>query len=65
MTCLGSDHGRNGRIGFGSWPNRPPLQMTLHPFCADFLHILECNFWWQVQYLVTLEGEACCSAHCR
>ena len=24
-----------------------------------------CHFSWQVQYLVTLEGDACCSAHCR
>ena len=24
-----------------------------------------CQFWWQVKYLVTLEGDACCSAHCK
>ena len=24
-----------------------------------------CHFSWQVQYLVTLEGDACCSAHCK
>ena len=23
------------------------------------------NFTWQVQYLVRLEGDACCSAHCK
>ena len=23
------------------------------------------NFTWQVQYLVTLEDESCCSAHCK
>ena len=24
-----------------------------------------CHFSWRVQYLVTLEGDACCSAHCK
>ena len=23
-----------------------------------------CLFTWQAQYLVSLEGESCCSAHC-
>ena len=26
---------------------------------------LECTFAWQAQYLVRLEGDACCSAHCK
>ena len=26
---------------------------------------LESHFTWQVQYLVTLEDESCCSAHCK
>ena len=25
----------------------------------------ESHFAWQVQYLVRLEGESCCSAHCK
>ena len=25
----------------------------------------EILFTWQAQYLVTLEGDACCSAHCK
>ena len=23
------------------------------------------HFWWQAQHLVRLEGDACCSAHCK
>ena len=38
--------------------------MALHPFSAHFLHILERHFSWQVQYLLTLEGDASCSAQC-
>ena len=25
----------------------------------------EIHFAWQVQYLVKLEGDSCCSAHCK
>ena len=25
----------------------------------------ESHFGWQAQYLVTLEGECCCSEHCK
>ena len=25
----------------------------------------ECDFSWQAQYLVMLEGGRCCSAHCK
>ena len=31
----------------------------------NFSQILKCNFAWQAQYLVRLEGDACCSAHCK
>ena len=24
-----------------------------------------CHFLWQAQHLVRLEGDACCSAHCK
>ena len=30
---------------------------------TDITH--ESHSAWQVQYLVTLEGESCCSAHCK
>ena len=47
-----SDHARIGRA----------LELTLQLFSANFSLILECNFAWQAQYLVRLEGDACCSA---
>ena len=50
-----SDHGRIGRA----------LELTLQLSSANFSLILECNFAWQAQYLVRLEGDACCSAHCK
>ena len=50
-----SDHGRIGRA----------LELTLQPFSENFALILECTFAWQAQYLVRLEGDACCSAHCK
>ena len=30
----------------------------------DVPYVLESDFVWQAQYLV-LEGDACCSAHCK
>ena len=41
----------------------PALELTLQLFTVNFSLILECNFAWQAQYLVRLEGDACCSAH--
>ena len=32
-------------------------------YVADINH--ESHFRWQAQYLVNLEGDACCSAHCK
>ena len=59
----------HGRIMFGSWSDHArigrALEMTLQLFSANFSLILECNFAWQAQYLVRLEGDACCSAHCK
>ena len=46
-----SDHGRIGRA----------LEMTFHPFSADFGRSIS----WQAQYLVSLDYDACCSAHCK
>ena len=50
-----SDHSRIGRA----------LEMTFHLFSAIFCLILGGHFAWQAQYLVRLEGVACCSAHCK
>ena len=50
-----SDHGRIGRA----------LEMPLQLFSANFCQMLGGHFAWQVQYLVRLEGDACCSAHCK
>ena len=43
----------------------PALELTLQLFSANFSLILECTFAWQAQYLVRLEGDACCFAHCK
>ena len=50
-----SDHGRIGRA----------LEMPLQLFSANFCQMLGGHFAWQAQYLVRLEGDACCSAHCK
>ena len=50
-----SDHSRIGRA----------LEMPLQLFSVNFSKIWECNFAWQAQYLVRLEVDACCSAHCK
>ena len=55
MVGSGSDRVRIGRA----------LELTLQLFSANFSLILECNFAWQAQYLVRLEGDAWCSAHCQ
>ena len=41
------------------------LEMTLQPFSANLSQILEGHFSWQAQYLVRLEGDTSCSAHCK
>ena len=56
-TMLGScsDHGRIGRA----------LEMTFHPFSVNFFEIRDGHFSCQAQYLVSLDYDACCSAHCK
>ena len=49
-----SDHSRIGRA-----------EMTFHPFSANFFEILDGHFSWQAQYLVSLDNDTCCSAHCK
>ena len=44
-----SDHSRIGRA----------LEMTFHPFSANFFEILDGHFSWQAQYLVSLDYDVC------
>ena len=68
LTVSWSDH---GRIMVGSWSDHgrivPALEMTFDPFSEIFseMLLLQCHFSWQAQYLVSLEGETVCSAHCK
>ena len=55
LSVLFSDHARIG----------PALEMTFHQFSDICSEILQCNFLWQAQYLRRLEGDTCCSAHCK
>ena len=55
MVGSWSDHSRIGRA----------LEMALEPFSANLSQILEGHFSWQAQYLVRLEGDICCSTHCK
>ena len=67
LTVSFSDH---GRIILGSFSDHSrigrALEMTFHPFSANFFEILDGHFSWQAQYLVSfLDYDACCSAHCK
>ena len=55
LTVSWSDHARIGRA----------LEMTFHLFSANFFEILDGHFAWQAQYLVRLDNDTCCSAHCK
>ena len=57
-----SDH---ARIMLGYSRIGRALEMALQLFSANFSKIWECNFAWQAQYLVRLQGDACRSAHCK
>ena len=56
-----------GRIMVGSWSDHarigPALEMTFRQFSDICFEILQCNFLWQAQYLVMLDGKVCCSVH--
>ena len=58
-----------GRIILGSFSDRSrigrALEMTFQLFSANFCQMLGGHFAWQAQYLVRLEGDDCCSAHCK
>ena len=59
----------HGRIILGSFSERSrigrALEMTFHPFSGNFFEILDGHFSWQAQYLVSLDYDTCCSAHCK
>ena len=44
---------------------RRVVEMTFQVFSGTFCQILGGHFAWQAQYLVRLEGDTCCSAHCK
>ena len=58
-----------GSCMLGSWSDHSriarALEMTLHLFSPNFSHILDGYFAWQVPYLVSLDNDTCCSAHCK
>ena len=66
LTVSWSDH---GRIILGSCSDHArigrALEMTFHPFSANFFEILDGHFSWQAQYLVSLDNDTFCSAHCK
>ena len=39
------------------------LEMTFQLFSANFCQMLDGDFAWQAQYVVSLEGDICCSSH--
>ena len=70
LTCeAGCGLRFHGRIMVGSFSDHsrivPALEMTFHLFSANFCHTLSGHFAWQAQYLVSLEGDIDCSAHCK
>ena len=66
VTVSFSDH---SRILLGSFSDHsrigPALEMTFQLFSRNFCKILESHFAWQAQYLVSLDNDTCCSAHCK
>ena len=54
---------------FGSCSERSrigrALEMTFQLFSSNFCQMLCGHFAWQAQYLVSLEADICCSAHCK
>ena len=68
VVWVGSVSDRS-RIGLGSFSDHArigrALEMPLQLFSGNFSKIRECNFAWQAQYLVRLQVDTCCSAHCK
>ena len=46
-------------------PARIGPALTFQLFSRNFCEILESHFAWQAQYLVSLDNDTCCSAHCK
>ena len=46
-------------------PIGPAVEMTFQLFSRNLSEILESHFAWQAQYLVSLDNDTCCSAHCK
>ena len=63
---LGCEAGCGVTVSFSD-PARigPTLELTFHLFWTNFLEILENPFAWQAQYLLRLDNDTCCSAHCK
>ena len=59
MTILSSDH---PRIILGSVRIVFLLAEAIHGVSAESLNL---QIWWQAQYLVRLEADCACSAHCK
>ena len=59
MTILSSDH---PRIIFGSVRIVFLLAEAIHGVSAEILNL---QISWQAQYLVRLEADCACSAHCK
>ena len=66
VTVSWSDH---SRIILGSCSDHsrigPALEMTFQLFSRNFFEMLKSHFAWQAQYLVSLDNDTCCSAHCK
>ena len=61
MVGSWSDH---ARIMLGSCSDRPRIGNDVSSVFSKF-EILDGHFSWQAQYLVSLDYDACCSAHCK
>ena len=62
LTVSFSDH---GRIMVGSISDRPRIGNDVSSVFRNFFEILDGHFSWQAQYLVSLDYDARCSAHCK
>ena len=62
MTVSWSDP---ARIILGSFSDRPRIGNDVSAVFEKFLKNLESHFAWQAQYLVSLDNDTCCSAHCK
>ena len=57
-----SDH---GWIILGSWSDGLRIVNDVSSVSANFFESLDGHFSWQAQYLVSLDYDICCSAHCK